>query len=466
MALLDQKLSGPMEDETYADWARRRWGPSADAPVAAAPAPAEPAPTEPPPPPPATIPSPPAADDTLDRFKAAQAADLGDRKRVQAYARAMAAFGNKVNPALLGDVGQAQDVGQEIGMRQAIDMAPLKMRQMQAGASKAEADAALTGAKVPYAGQDAAADAAMKGAHAQLFGQQAAKGAADLEDTQAFRGALRNGDSTATALIRHLAKKYGGKDVSGAAGAEVYPLLPLLEKAYAAEQSAKARMIMAGASLAGSALTPEAIDMAAEYYRRTGNLPALGRDAQARAKIIARAAEIGQDRGSDIATNKANLHADQGSLASLQKNTDALNAFETTAGQNLDRFIAAAQAVVDKGSPYLNTPLRKLDEKLLGSPEMVAFNVARKVALTEIAKVLTNPSLAGQLSDSARHEVESLIGPDATLAQIHAAAKILRADMVSRRESYAAQIREIKGRIAGKPEVADDDKNADPLGIR
>lgn len=473
MGLLDQSLRGPMEDETYADWVRRRWGPAAGAPPAAAPveaapapAPAEAEPVAPPPPPPAQIPPPPQADDGMERFKAAQATDRKQREQIMRYATIRGLLGDAVDPHLLamGRAGAADDVGQEIGMRQAIDMAPLKMRAMEAGASKAEADAALTGAKVPYAGQDAAADAAMKSSHAKLFGQQAAKGAADLEDTQAFRGALRNGDSTATALIRHLAQKYGGKDVSGAAGAELYPLLPTLEKGYAAEQSAKARMMMMGASLAGNALTPDAIDMAAEYYRRTGNLPALGRDAQARAKIIARAAELGQDRGSDIAANKADVHADQGSLSKQQQLFDMTKAWEATGKANLDVLRGISKQLVDAGSPMANRPLRYLYEKAAGDPTVAKFKAAHVAVTTEYAKILSGATSSVGVTDAARREAQEMLPLDATPAQIAAAADILETDAGNRISALSKQLGETKKRLSGKG--AGSDATADPLGIR
>ena len=84
-----------------------------------------------------------------------------------------------------------------------------------------------------------------------------------------------------------------------------------------------------------------------------------------------------------------------------------------------------------------------------GSADLAAFNTARQVAINEIAKVTSSPGLSGTLSDSARHEVEAFIPENATLAQVLAVAKTLRADMKNRHESLDEQIRAIQKRIGG-----------------
>jgi hypothetical protein len=61
----------------------------------------------------------------------------------------------------------------------------------------------------------------------------------------------------------------------------------------------------------------------------------------------------------DVAGNKATYKADGGSLAALQKQRDAIGAFEQTAQKNIDLFLTAAGKVVDTGSPLANTLVRQ-----------------------------------------------------------------------------------------------------------
>lgn len=206
--------------------------------------------------------------------------------------------------------------------------------------------------------------------------------------------------------------------------------------------------IMAGGG--GSPLTGDALDQAAERYSTTGQMPPISRGAagisQSR-QIMNRAAEIHPNQ--TLATNSAEFKANQSSLVKLQGNFDQVSGFEKTAGKNLDVFLGAAQKVVDSGSPWINKPLRSIASGVLGSEDLAAFNAARTTALTEISKVLNSANASTVVSDSGRKEVESLIGPDASLKQIMSAAQILKTDMGNRHQAYQEQIADIKKRLGG-----------------
>lgn len=197
-------------------------------------------------------------------------------------------------------------------------------------------------------------------------------------------------------------------------------------------------------------MSPEAINMAARMYMKTGTLPPMGQGRSAagnRREIMNRAAAI--DSGADIASNKAGYRSDTSSLQSLQRTQDAIMAFENTTLKNLDTFLNTAKQVVDTGSPLFNKPVRALSAAVLGSTNTTKFNTARQVAVTEAAKVLNNPTSNAALSDSARHELQQIMDPDATLAQIEAAVGILKQDMHNRKTSGESQLQAIRGRISG-----------------
>jgi hypothetical protein len=196
-------------------------------------------------------------------------------------------------------------------------------------------------------------------------------------------------------------------------------------------------------------LKNSAMEMAAENYFQTGQMPNGMRSPAMSAAIINKAAELHPDATKDLAGNRVAFKANQSSLESIQKNFDQVTAFENTAGKNLDTFLGVAQKVIDSGSPLVNAPLREAVSKLAGSPDQAAFEAARTTALTEIAKVLNSSNASGVLSDSARSEVGQLIGPNASLRQIVSAANILKQDMGNRHEAYQYQINDIKGRLGG-----------------
>lgn len=198
----------------------------------------------------------------------------------------------------------------------------------------------------------------------------------------------------------------------------------------------------------GIKLSPDAVDFWAQFAATTGQLPAMGMGAagaEARGQILNRAPQL---TNGDIAGNKATYHADTNSLGALQKQRDAVGAFENTASANLDNFLATTKGIVDSNSPWINAPMRLIDLKGLGSGDLAAYNAARRVAINEIAKVTNNPNLSGVLTESARKEVESLIPEDATLKQVYSVARVLKSDMANRKKYLDEAITEVRGRMS------------------
>jgi hypothetical protein len=204
-------------------------------------------------------------------------------------------------------------------------------------------------------------------------------------------------------------------------------------------------------------LTPQGLDIAALNYRKTGVMPPLGMgDKGNRQAIINRAATLTPDDmarieagGLDLAANRANYGADSGSLKKLQAQRDAITAFENTAQKNIDIFLETAGKVVDTGSPMANSIARVISGKMLGSPDQVKYDAARQVALSEIARIVQNPNLTGQLSDSARQEIEVFNPSNATLAQSVAVMRLLKRDMANRKQSLDDALKDVRGRIGG-----------------
>lgn len=193
-------------------------------------------------------------------------------------------------------------------------------------------------------------------------------------------------------------------------------------------------------------LSADAKALAAHQYLTTGVMPSVGLGAKLRAEIMNEAGRLAGDM--DVASNQAAFAANKASLTNLQKNTDAIKTFEQTAQKNLDLFINTAKKVVDTGSPWVNTPLRLIDEKLLGDEDLAALRAARQVASNEIARVTTgNMSGTGIVTDRSRSEYDAALSGDATMAQIYATAGILRQDMANRIESNEDQTADVKKRL-------------------
>lgn len=200
-----------------------------------------------------------------------------------------------------------------------------------------------------------------------------------------------------------------------------------------------------------STISNDTLDMLAESYLATGQLPSMGlgrKGAEFKMSIIERATAKAKARGMimDPAAAGASYKADSASLAALQKNRDNLITFEKTALANLDQFLSLAKKMPDSGSAWLNKPVRLLAQGAFGSQAQAAAQTALTVVRPEFAKI-NQGALTGVLSDSARQEVEHTMPDNATLGQFMAAASVLKQDAANRHKFFDQGIDEIKSRI-------------------
>jgi hypothetical protein len=202
-------------------------------------------------------------------------------------------------------------------------------------------------------------------------------------------------------------------------------------------------------SISSQSLSQAALDQAAQKYLDSGILPSgMGMGAQ-RTAIQNRAAEI--DPKATLARNTAVFKADSANLTKLQTTEGALSAFENAAGKNIKTFVDLTAKLPDTGVPWLNTPIRLLNDKLVGAEWMPAVNAARKIALREVARVTNDPGLRGQLTDTARKEVEDMASGNATIAQMKRVFPVLLGDMANVHSGLNEQIATVKAGIGSNP---------------
>jgi len=203
-----------------------------------------------------------------------------------------------------------------------------------------------------------------------------------------------------------------------------------------------------GGLLGNGDLSEEGLNYVADYLNQTGILLPMGMGNQGtRAKVFNRAAQRLKAAGGDLGTNAAANKSDRESLGAMQKQYDAVTAFEGTALKNAKVLISKMEKIQDTGSPFFNAPIRTLSKKGAGSAEQAAYETALNVVVPEFAKILGNPGLSGQLTDSQRQEIQRVINKDATLNQMRAIIDVLTTDAENRRESYRDQLGEIRERI-------------------
>lgn len=212
-------------------------------------------------------------------------------------------------------------------------------------------------------------------------------------------------------------------------------------------QHTPSAMIMG--NMLGGQQNADALDFAANNYRLTGQMPSgLYRSPGTTEAIIARAAAMDKESGgAGIAGNKSILDANRKSLDNVQKQFDTVNAFENTAGKNIDMALQKAAAIPDLGARFANTPIRLVNEKTLGTREMAEFRAALATAQAESAKVLNSANASGVLSDTARKELEDITSGNLSLNAMRGQWGVIKQDMQNRHDSYQQQIGDIQGRI-------------------
>lgn len=208
----------------------------------------------------------------------------------------------------------------------------------------------------------------------------------------------------------------------------------------------------ADANLSASGMTPDDFARAGEQYARTGVMPPMGRDSATRGRISHMANEWARNEGlspAEVVQMQAAYAGDKESLKKFQTQRDQIVSFESAAKKNIDLFLDQAKQLPDSGIPWLNTPLRLLDEKLVGRDFMPAIRAAQRVMNNEVAKVTGGGGLGGVLSDSARHDIDELNGKDITFPAAVKLANVMKQDMANRHGSMDSTLSDIKSRIGG-----------------
>ncbi len=206
-----------------------------------------------------------------------------------------------------------------------------------------------------------------------------------------------------------------------------------LTSAYNAAQSARAMVMARGEEQRKTKLTtdqgiltPEARSAAAARYNIDGTLPTnLGRGNQGAtntALILNEAAQSAAESGVPAEAqrirqiaNKANTTA----LTSLSKDLAAIGPYEQMLNTNAKIAVDLARKISSSrtGSQLVNRPLSWLQANASDNPDIAEYLFQMRTVMTEGARILNNPRLVGQLTDTARKEMEGVVNSSMPLGQ-------------------------------------------------
>lgn len=117
----------------------------------------------------------------------------------------------------------------------------------------------------------------------------------------------------------------------------------------------------------------------------------------------------------DIPASRAEFKANQAALTQLTKDLSAIKPFKEMLDVNAEIALDLGKKVVSTDSRLANKSLNWLKQNVGDNPDTAEYLAQMAFVQTEAARVLQNPRLVGQLTDTARHEMQSVVSGDMPL---------------------------------------------------
>lgn len=142
--------------------------------------------------------------------------------------------------------------------------------------------------------------------------------------------------------------------------------------------------------------------------------------------------------------------ANRAALTALTKQKAAIDSYESLAKKNGAVLVQLAEKVDNTGLPVIERWLRA-GQQATGDPDVAKFNAQIQIYRAEVARILSNPSLTGVLTDHARTEAEGFLQGGASSGQIRAVVELFNQDFERRSQSINEELDSLRGK---KPQSA------------
>ena len=225
---------------------------------------------------------------------------------------------------------------------------------------------------------------------------------------------------------------------------------------------------MEGRAAAGgpTGLSEGAVDLAASQYLATGQMPPLGFSSQAlREAILNRAAVLQQEQGtpaSQVPGKRAEFKSNQTALTQVTKDLSAIAPYQAMLEKNTGIAIDLAEKIYKANVPLANRSINWLSQNVAGDPDVAEYLAQIRIVQTEAARVLNNPRLVGQLTDSARHEMEGVVNGSMNLSQTKSVLGRLKQDGQNRVNAMQEQSEKLREALGAKSSPASSPASKSP----
>lgn len=339
-----------------------------------------------------------------------------------------------------GDQGPMPDGADPLGTER-VYMGDPKFRMQQMQAEQARALAEQRGGQM--------ADAAASGTDPQTIMAGVLRAGGTPAEAKSIVDALQNGQPVyrASADKRTIEEFKGGQWV---------PATNIQEKGHWLQEPQPVN-VHVGAQPGSTDLDDATLAFMADRVLAGGDEPAFGSGTQgaiARQRFqtaLAKAAAAQGISGEELVRRRMKQKAEAGAASALQKTFETTEAFSEKAVADLGNLNAVMSKIPDSNIPVVNWFTRGLARQT-GDTDMSAFDTYRRSVATEFARIISSIN-GGVLTDSARHEVDILVNPNASVAQIQSSINALKAEAANRHAAYSDRLDDIYSRSVGKPKA-------------
>ncbi len=170
--------------------------------------------------------------------------------------------------------------------------------------------------------------------------------------------------------------------------------------------------------------------------------------AQVNERIPVMAAEKGLSSG-DTTANKSVLKANSMALNQITKDVAAMRPYKDMLDKNIEVAIDLGKKVSKTNSAAANKSINWIKSNMTDSPDAKEYMGQIAIVQTEAARVLNNPRLVGQLTDSARHEMQEIVDGNTPIKATERVLKRLKQDGDNRLDAMVKEGNLLKNSIVG-----------------
>lgn len=214
---------------------------------------------------------------------------------------------------------------------------------------------------------------------------------------------------------------------------------------------------LAGAPTAGSELIPESMRNVhgAEYLTtvpasKAGQVKAIAEGRETFASLgyrgAERAAMSAMVNQYDPNFDESQFGARKAALTQNTKDLAAIRPYKEMLDKNVDILIQLGKKVVLSDSKIANKSLNWMKQNMGDNPDTAEFLAQMNIVQTEAARVLSNPRLVGQLTDSARHEMQDVVSGNMPVNAMERVLRRLKKDGDNRVQAMEREAERLRGR--------------------